>query len=78
MVRGCFWAGGFGPLVCREGSIDQDADALSNNMMPWLTKLGEDEDTDFIFQEDDGASRYTTWKGTYSIRHFDFWPPTKP
>ena len=84
MIWSCFWAGGFGPLVFADGSVDQDAyvNILSGKFLPWFQKLSEDEDTDFIFQEDGATCHtgsYTTWwKNSHSIRRFDYWPTQSP
>jgi transposase len=84
MVWSCFWAGGFGPFVFVDGSVDQYAyvNVLSEKFLPWFQKLSEDEDTDFIFQEDGATchtSSYTTrWKDTNEIRRFDYWPAQSP
>ncbi|OAC98485.1 hypothetical protein MUCCIDRAFT_115402 [Mucor lusitanicus CBS 277.49] len=54
MLWGCFWAGGFGPLVFVDGSMNQDAhvNLLAKNVPPWFINLREQDDREFIFQED--------------------------
>ena len=84
MVWGCFWAGGLGPLVVMEGSVDQDAyvNCLAKHFIPYLRKMEEETGREFIFQED-GASchtgSYTTWfKRQCQIKSFPYWPAQSP
>ena len=53
MIWSCFWAGGFGPLVFIDSSVDQDAyfNILSQKFLPWFVKLCDKYDKDFVFQE---------------------------
>jgi transposase len=85
MIWGCFWAGGLGPLVVLDGSVNQEKyiACLRDNFLPWLINLTEEKGTDFIFQED-GASFHTgklsrKWKSEQNvIKGFDFWPAQSP
>lgn len=77
MLWGCFWAGGFGPLVFVDGSMNQDAhvNLLAKNVPPWFINLREQDDREFIFQEDGVTCHirgYKTWlKDLHQIRRFD-------
>lgn len=84
MIWGCFWSGGFGPLVFIDQTVNQDAyiNILSNKFLPWFVELNEKHGRDFIFQED-GASCHTGgyatwWKNSHQIRRFDYWPAQSP
>lgn len=84
MVWGCFWAGGFGPLVFINGTVKQEdyVNILAQKFHPWFVNLCETEDEDFILQED-GATchtgNYTTfWKDGHQIQRFDMWPAQSP
>lgn len=84
MIWSCFWAGGFGPLVQIDGTVNQDAyiNILAGEFHPWFTDLHEKENRDFIFQED-GASCHTGgyarwWKENHQIRGFEYWPAQSP
>jgi hypothetical protein len=84
IIWSCFWAGGFGPLVFVDGSIDQEKyiDTLAQEFHPWYTKLIEGTNQSFIFQED-GASCHTGgyatwWKRTHEINDFEYWPAQSP
>jgi transposase len=60
MVWGCFWSGGYSPLVTMKGSVDQAVyiKCLEDHLLPWSENVKEEEKTDFIFQED-GATCHT-------------------
>ena len=84
MIWSCFWAGGFGPLVFIDGSVDQDTyvNILSQKFLPWFVELSDKYDKDFVFQED-GATCHTGgyatwWKNSHSIRRFDYWSAQSP
>jgi transposase len=84
MVWGCFWAGGLGPLVVVEETMNQDSyvKILADHFLPWLEELTSTEGEEFTFQED-GASchtgSYATWyKNRCQIKQFDYWPAQSP
>ncbi|CEG78709.1 hypothetical protein RMATCC62417_13277 [Rhizopus microsporus] len=84
MVWGCFWPGGYGPLVTLKDSVDQAAytKCLEDHFLPWSKNLKEDEKIDFIFQED-GATCHTGkqskwYKQRHQIKCFDNWPSQTP
>jgi hypothetical protein len=79
MIWSCFWAGGFGPLVLADGSIDQDKyiDTLAQDFHPWYKKLVEDTNKSFIFQED-GASCHTGGRGHMILMVLSTGPPKVP
>jgi hypothetical protein len=84
MVWGCFWAGGLGPLVVVEETMNQDSyvKILADHFLPWLKELTSMEGEEFTFQED-GASchtgSYATWyKNRCQIKQFDYWPAQSP
>ncbi|KAI7902122.1 uncharacterized protein BX663DRAFT_536766 [Cokeromyces recurvatus] len=74
-------AGGFGPLVVVDETVNQDIyiDILARHFHPWFIKLNNDYDREFIFQEDSAwchTSGYATWwKETHQVRGFHYWPP---
>lgn len=84
MLWGCFWAGGFGPLVFVDGAMSQDAyvNLLAENFLPWYANLTEQEDREFIIQEDRATflpDGYTTWwRDLHQIRRLDKWPSNSP
>jgi hypothetical protein len=79
MIWSCFWAGGFGPLVLVDGSIDQYKyiDALAQDFHPWYKKLVEDTNKSFIFQKD-GASCHTGGRGRMILMVLSTGPPKVP
>ena len=85
MVWGCFWRGGFGPLVvCPEGTLNQEKyiEILSENLLSWMNEVADQEERDMILQED-GATCHTgalakQWKKGHQIEGFEYWPAQSP
>ncbi|CEP14303.1 hypothetical protein [Parasitella parasitica] len=85
MLWGCFWSGGFGPLVVLDAKVNQIEyiKCLQENYLPWISEMIEKEGTTFIIQED-GAPGHTgkiarNWKNDQpEILGFDFWPAQSP
>jgi hypothetical protein len=84
MVWGCFWAGGFGPLVTLKGKVDQEkyVKCLEEHFLPWYNESKEKYGYEFVLQED-GASCYTgsytsRWKREAGITLMESWPAQIP
>ncbi|KAG2194007.1 hypothetical protein INT46_007119 [Mucor plumbeus] len=84
MVWGCFWGGGFGPLVFLEKNVNQEAyvNCLSKNYLSWVQELSEEQQRTFVLQEDNASchkgSYAVWWKRRWELKEFETWPAQSP